>query len=151
MFFADLDGYIRFLGPCFGPMIGGFVGSSIGWRWLEGIMAIYSGVLWMIGSFLLPETYAPVLLRQRAKKLSRMTGLVYKSRGDILGRSRALSNKDILLRPLKLLLLEPIVLILCVYQSIVYGTLYLCFAAFPVSSLSDAEKQLLSTNLIITP
>ena len=46
-------------------------------------MAIFTGVLWMIGTIAIPETYPPVILRQRAKKLSKLTGKVYKSRGDI--------------------------------------------------------------------
>lgn len=59
------------------------MGETIGWRWVEGIMAIFTGCLWIIGSLLIPETYSPVLLRKRAAKLSQMTGKVYKSRGDI--------------------------------------------------------------------
>jgi len=29
-----------FLGPVIGPIVGGFAGEAIGWRWVEGIMAI---------------------------------------------------------------------------------------------------------------
>lgn len=31
-----------FLGPVIGPIVGGFAGETIGWRWVEGIMAIVS-------------------------------------------------------------------------------------------------------------
>jgi MFS family permease len=34
-----------FLGPAIGPLVGGFVGETIGWRWVEGVMAILSGVV----------------------------------------------------------------------------------------------------------
>lgn len=47
-----------------------------------GVMAIFTGVLWIIGTLVIPETYGPVLQRRRAQKLSKMTGKVYKSRGD---------------------------------------------------------------------
>jgi len=73
-----------FLGPVIGPVVGGFVGQTVGWRWVEGVMAIFTGVLWIIGTLLIPETYSPVLLRKRAAKLSKMTGKVYKSRADIV-------------------------------------------------------------------
>src|SRR5947207_2894439 len=61
-----------FLGPVLGPIAGGFLGMTKGWRWVEGFLAIFSGVLWIVGSLLLPETYAPVLLRKRAQRLSKL-------------------------------------------------------------------------------
>lgn len=45
-------------------------------------MAIFTGVLWLTCAFLVPETYAPVLLRKRAAALSKKTGKVYKSKTD---------------------------------------------------------------------
>ncbi|EFW13702.1 MFS multidrug transporter [Coccidioides posadasii str. Silveira] len=63
-----------FLGPVLGPIIGGFLGMNAGWRWVEGFLAIFSGVLWIIGTLLVPETYAPVLLRKRANTLSKLSG-----------------------------------------------------------------------------
>jgi multidrug resistance protein len=59
-----------FLGPTIGPIIGGFLATGAGWRWVEGFLAAFSGALWLCIIFLLPETYAPVLLRRRAAKLS---------------------------------------------------------------------------------
>lgn len=121
-------------GPCFGPFIGGFTGENIGWRWVMGLLAIFSGALWMFGSLLVPETYAPVLLRRRAHKLSQMTGKVYKTRTDIEKGEISLKSTlaTALVRPWILLFLEPIVLLLSLYLAIVYGTLYLLFGAFPL-------------------
>lgn len=123
-----------FLGPVLGPIIGGFLGMNAGWRWVMGFLAAFSGALWIAGGLLIPETYAPVLLRRRAAKLSKMTGKVYLSkldadRGKVTLReafSTALS------RPWILLLREPIVFLLSIYMAIVYGTLYMLFAAFPI-------------------
>ena len=72
-----------FLGPVIGPIVGGFAGQTIGWRWVEGIMAIFTGILWIVGSIFIPETYAPVLLKKRAAKLSKLTGKVYRSQAEI--------------------------------------------------------------------
>ena len=69
-----------FMGPVLGPIVGGFLGMTEGWRWVEGLMAIFSGTVWIIGILLVPETYPPVLLRKRAETLSKMTGKVYRSR-----------------------------------------------------------------------
>lgn len=123
-----------FLGPVLGPIIGGFLGMNAGWRWVMGFLAAFSGLLWILGSFLVPETYAPVLLRKRAAKLSKMTGKVYVSKLDHEGGRPTLSEsfKTALSRPWILLFKEPIVLLLSIYMAIVYGTLYMLFAAFPI-------------------
>ncbi|GFF63608.1 uncharacterized transporter mfs2 [Aspergillus lentulus] len=123
-----------FLGPVIGPIIGGFLGMTEGWKWVMGFLAIFSGAVWIIGSLFLPETYAPVLLRRRAEKLSRITGKVYRSRTDIEQGdiSFKASFKLALSRPWILLFREPIVFLLSLYMAIVYGTLYMMFGAFPI-------------------
>ena len=114
-----------FLGPVIGPIVGGFVGESVGWRWVEGVMAIFTGTLWIFGSFTIPETYAPVILRKRAVALSKTTGRVYISILDKKGRvSAAQAFEKALARPWALLFLEPIVLLISIYMAILYGTLY---------------------------
>ncbi|KAH8760579.1 major facilitator superfamily transporter [Diaporthe sp. PMI_573] len=123
-----------FLGPVLGPIIGGFLGEAAGWRWVMGFLATFSGTLWLLGTALVPETYAPYILRQRAVKLSKITGKNYVSKmeheqGKI---NLAESFKTALLRPWILLFREPIVLLLSLYMAIIYGTLYMLFAAFPI-------------------
>ncbi|OXV08222.1 hypothetical protein Egran_04015 [Elaphomyces granulatus] len=123
-----------FLGPTLGPVIGGFLGMNAGWRWVQGFLGIFCGILWILGVLVVPETYAPVILRSRAARLSKITGQVYQSRVDV--EHGGLRMKDAfvtaLSRPWVLLLKEPIVLLLSVYLAIVYGTLYMLFAAFPI-------------------
>ena len=124
-----------FLGPTLGPIIGGFLGMKAGWQWVEGLLAAFSGVLWITMTLLVPETYAPVLLRERAKRLTRITGKLYRTKMDMeqeggvsLGRMFAKA----LLRPWVLLFREPIVLLLSIYIAIIYGALFMMFAAFPI-------------------
>ncbi|KAM0424334.1 hypothetical protein ACHAPT_010480 [Fusarium lateritium] len=123
-----------FLGPVLGPVIGGFIGMNAGWRWVMGFLAAFSGALWILGSILVPETYAPVLLRKRAAKLSKMTGKHYVSKVDHdRGKVTLIESlKMALSRPWILLFKEPIVLLLSIYMAIIYGTLYMLFAAFPI-------------------
>jgi multidrug resistance protein len=123
-----------FLGPVIGPVVGGFVGETEGWRWVEGIMAIFTGALLIFGIFTIPETYAPVLLQRRAAALSKKTGKHYismlvKRQGKL---TPAAAFKKALTRPWILLFSEPIVLIISIYMAIIYGTLYMLFGAFPI-------------------
>lgn len=115
-----------FMGPALGPIVGNFVGNGVGWRWLEGgkssisasqhgnsnhlvsVMAIFTGVLWILQSLTVPETYGPVLLRRRAARLSKKTGKHYIS---ILDKQRGqpkliASLKVALSRPWALLFIE---------------------------------------------
>ncbi|OQD61060.1 hypothetical protein PENPOL_c018G04076 [Penicillium polonicum] len=123
-----------FLGPTLGPVIGGFLAAAAGWRWVEGLLAAFSGILWLCIIFLLPETYAPVLLRRRAEKMSTLTGKVYRSQLDIDRGPAPLGKtlKTALSRPWILLFCEPIVLLFSIYMAIIYGTLYMLFAAYPI-------------------
>ncbi|KAJ5650962.1 uncharacterized protein N7484_004685 [Penicillium longicatenatum] len=123
-----------FLGPTLGPVIGGFLSENAGWRWVQGFLAVFTGLIWILGSLIVPETYAPVLLRKRAERLSEITGKVYRSKLDI-DRGKV-SARDAfttaLKRPWILLFAEPIVFLLSLYMAIVYGTLYMLFDAFPI-------------------
>ncbi|KAI6087175.1 MFS general substrate transporter [Hypoxylon rubiginosum] len=123
-----------FLGPAIGPIVGGFLGSAGGWRWVEGLMAAFTGIFWIMCSLLIPETYAPILLRKRAEKLSELTGRVYVSKVDAGRPKKTVSQefKVALSRPWVLLFREPIVAFTSLYMAILYGTLYMMFAAFPI-------------------
>jgi len=84
---------------------------------------------------LAPETYAPVLLRRRAKNLALLSSgaISYMSKYDI-NRSTSFTKimRVNLSRPFTFLVTEPIVLLLAIYISVVYGTLYALFSAFPI-------------------
>lgn len=135
-----------FLGPSLGPIVAGFLGDAAGWRWVEGLMAIFTGVMVIVGGLLVPETYAPLLLRKRAALLSKMTGKKYISRMDNHHRLQAIAAgnpskngpsmgaqfRTALSRPWILLFREPIVFITSIYMAIIYGTMYMMFAAFPI-------------------
>ncbi|OJJ45933.1 hypothetical protein ASPZODRAFT_26527 [Penicilliopsis zonata CBS 506.65] len=123
-----------FLGPTLGPIVGGFLAQSAGWRWVEGLVATFAGLIGLITFCALPETYAPVLLSKRAARLSALTGKVYRSKVEVeqgpIKPSVVLTTA--LCRPWLLLFREPIVLLLSIYLSIIYGILYLLFAALPI-------------------
>lgn len=108
------------MGPAIGPIVGGFLGSAGGWRWVEGLMAAFTGIFWIMCSLLIPETYAPILLRKRAEKLSELTGRVYVSKVDAGRPKKTVSQefKVALSRPWVLLFREPIVAFTSLYMAI---------------------------------
>ena len=114
--------------------MGGFLAEAAGWRWVEGLMAAFSGFTLILACAFLPETYAPVLLRLRAEKLSEITGMVYISRMDIDGgrKTTIQALKIALYRPWIMLFREPIVFLCSFYLSVVYGILYMLFDAYPI-------------------
>lgn len=48
---------------------GAYVGTEYGWEWVFWVMLIFAFVCWVILVALLPETYAPVLLAEKAEAL----------------------------------------------------------------------------------
>ena len=123
-----------FVGPTLGPVVASFVGEDVGWRWVMGLMAIASGVVWIWSIFAIPETYSPVLLERRAKALEKKTGKVFRTRLQVGGKRPSPSQAFgiALSRPWVMLFREPIVTLLSLYVAIVYGTLYLFFGAMPI-------------------
>ncbi|KAK6335714.1 hypothetical protein TWF730_003092 [Orbilia blumenaviensis] len=123
-----------FMGPVLGPIAGGFLGQSAGWRWVQGFLAAFSGATWLLMAFGVPETYSPLLLQKRAESLSKLTGNVYVSKLEAENGKLQLKEayRTALSRPWILLFREPIVAMLSIYMSIVYGTLYMLFAAYPI-------------------
>ena len=64
-----------FGGPLLGPVIGNFVvQGGLGWRWNMWIMVIFGGAVCMVCLFALPETYPPMVLKQKTKRLRKETG-----------------------------------------------------------------------------
>ncbi|KEF54431.1 uncharacterized protein A1O9_09598 [Exophiala aquamarina CBS 119918] len=120
-----------FLGPSIGPIIGGFINQYASWRWSYYVLLIWSGIMLLCMIFLIPETYMPVVLRNKARKLRKETGEErWKAPIEILDRSVAMTVLRSLYRPFLLLFLDPMCFNLCLFSSILLGILYLFFGAF---------------------
>lgn len=124
-----------FGGPTLGPILGGFIVESyLGWRWTAWITLIASAFFATIAFIIVPESYPPVLLQQRAARLRIETrNWAYHSALD----ENPPTGKDILtryvMRPFQMLILEPILLFVTIYLALIYGIMYLLFEAFPIS------------------
>lgn len=123
-----------FTGPLLAPFIGGYiVDSYLGWRWTMYITAIMGFVSFGLDLLFLEETYPPQILIAKAAELRRRTGnhFIHAKQEEIEVDLRELLEKNFS-RPMRLLFQEPIILLLSIYMSFVYGILYLFLTAYPL-------------------
>ncbi|KAK0386878.1 hypothetical protein NLU13_5191 [Sarocladium strictum] len=123
-----------FTGPLLAPFIGGFiVESDLGWRWTQYLACIMGFVAFALDFLFLEETYPPVILVEKAAELRRRTKNwgIHAKQEEIEVDFRELVSKNFS-RPIRLLFTEPIVLLLSIYMSFIYGILYLFLTAYPL-------------------
>ncbi|KAF2088891.1 major facilitator superfamily [Saccharata proteae CBS 121410] len=123
-----------FSGPLLAPFIGGFITMSyLGWRWTEYIVAIMGFLAFGLNLLFLHETYPPVILVEKASELRRRTKNwgIHAKQEEIEVDFRELMEKNFS-RPIRMLLGEPIVLLISIYMSFIYGILYLFLTAYPI-------------------
>ncbi|KAK4126996.1 MFS general substrate transporter [Parathielavia appendiculata] len=119
------------LGPCIGPVAGGYLIRAAGWRWVYWLITIVAGIITVFTFFTLKESYAPVILERKAARLRKETGN-RELRSALAGAaaSPAEKLKAAIVRPVKLLFLAPIVTSMSLYVAVTYGILYLLFSTF---------------------
>lgn len=94
------------------------------------ILAIVCTVNTVLGFFFLKETYAPALLEQRCKDRAQADGgrYTFAGRDDRPLLTKVLTNTK---RPLYLLLTQPIVFTMALWQAIIFATMYSLFTRIP--------------------
>ncbi|GAA6055973.1 hypothetical protein JCM3770_000756 [Rhodotorula araucariae] len=143
-----------FLGPCLGPVIGGWIAQS-GWsyRWADWVQAIGAAVLLAVSFCLLPETYPPTLLalkaagalfrllppfycanvypdtavRRRTRCAMYLTPLEQTRRRISFAQDFRLT----LARPFMMLAREPIVVCFCAYLTLVFIIMFGNLTGYP--------------------
>ncbi|KAF2472292.1 MFS general substrate transporter [Lindgomyces ingoldianus] len=119
-------------GPVLGPICGGFIAQRAGWKWDFWVVFI-AGVTITSGIILMGrETNAIVLIDRKTARLRKELNrpelrniLTHKQDANSLRTSVILRRG--MYRPLKLLFTSPIVFILSLYVSFVFGLLFLLF------------------------
>ena len=118
-------GYTKLLGPVLGPIIGGYLSQTKGWRWTFWFIVILAGALEIAFCILYRETYKVKIVRQKAKRLQKETHNPHLiSRYDVEISSKGFIKRAIF-RPFRMLITSPIIVILSFYSAIVYGSLFL--------------------------
>ncbi|KAH0000850.1 MFS general substrate transporter, partial [Aureobasidium melanogenum] len=117
-------------GPILGPITSGFI-AVVSWRWIFWLSLIIAGVTWPILLFS-PETYAPIILAMRARRVRKENG------NPNIFAPIELEHRDlkqmitvVLTRPVRMFFTEAIVLCSCLYLSFVYAIFYMYFQAYP--------------------
>ncbi|KAL2811998.1 bicyclomycin resistance protein [Aspergillus granulosus] len=122
-----------FVGPFSAPFIGGFITTSdLGWRWtlyIPALIGFASGTILLLS---LKETYAPVLLVSKAAALRKQTGnwAIHAKYEELDVDFQELVTKYFT-RPLRMLATEPILLLITMYMSFIYGIVYGLLGAYP--------------------
>lgn len=124
------------LGATIAPIAGAYIttGSGSQWRWTAWATLIIMATFGIAALFGVRESSSRMILRNKAKRLRFETGnwaLHAKS------EETRIEFKDIIYRylskPIRMFVTEPILIIFTAYLTLVYGTLYLSFQAFPIA------------------
>ncbi|KKK20260.1 putative polyamine transporter, partial [Aspergillus rambellii] len=123
-----------FTGPFTAPFIGGFIAESyLGWRWTLYITTIagFFGLALML--ILTQETYAPIILVEKAVILRRQTRNwgIHARQEELEIDFYELVTKNFA-RPFRILFTEPIAFLITVYMSFIYGLCYAMLQAYPL-------------------
>lgn len=122
-----------FVGPIMGPIMGSYIVQHTTWRWLEYVTGIFASVIFVFLVLFMEETHHPTILVGKAKMMRQKTrnwGIhaahesVELSIGEIVQKTIS--------RPIVMLFTEPVLLFITIYNSFVYGILYLMLETYPI-------------------
>lgn len=103
------------------------------WRWMFWSASIFQAAMIFASFFCFPETYGPLILRERARQLRAQTGNPrYYALGERLDgtlSALALVSRAVS-RPVRLLLFHPIIQVASIKSAIDYGILHIVLSTF---------------------
>lgn len=120
------DKYRYELTPANRVLVGGFVVKTKDWRWTQWTTLFFSVAIY-ISCLFMRETYKRTILTRRARRL----GLSHSSRQPISTQTVLHFITVTLIRPMHMLLTEPVVGLLSLYVAFAFATVYAFYAAIP--------------------
>ncbi|KAF7979418.1 hypothetical protein HWV62_42544 [Athelia sp. TMB] len=136
------------LGPAIGPIAGAWIAERSTWRWVFRSTTIADAFIQVIGLVFLRETYAPVLLARKAKRMSKTADAekantqplrtIYQKQGIISWKERM---SKAVFRPFVMFWQEPILQVFGVYLAFLYGMIYLVIGTIPTIYLTIYHEQ----------
>lgn len=121
-------------GPALGPIISGFLQltkGAEGWKWSMYVLLMLAGFTFIF-LVTIPETYVPVILYKKAKRVRKAKISGYEDVKAPIGtgdQSLVGIYKVALTRPW-IILFDPISFLCAIYMSVVYLLLYMLFAIY---------------------
>ncbi|KAF2492598.1 putative MFS multidrug transporter [Lophium mytilinum] len=125
-------------GSVLGPVVGGFVEAYCDWRWCIWVQLIFGGVVQACHFFLVPETRTTIMMDKIAKK-RRAEGEKNGKEVNIWGPNELVSFRDRFsakevvitwIRPFKMFLTEPIVLVLSLLSGFSDALIFMFLQSF---------------------
>ena len=121
-------------GSILGPVVGGFSGKFLDWRWSIWIQLIFGGAVQLTHFFLVPETRTTCMMDKIAKRRRKENpGLNIWGPNEITPFKERFSAKEILItwgRPFKMFLTEPIVLTLSLLSGFSDALIFMFIQSF---------------------
>jgi MFS family permease len=125
--------FAPYSGPVFGGVVNGFISVGTGrYEMMIWVNMAFAGVMWIVVG-LIPETYAPVILKRKAKRMRAETGnmnIMTEQEASPLSMKELIN--DCLIRPLNFVVTEPVLVLICAFVALIYSLLYAFFFAYPV-------------------
>ena len=90
-----------------------------------------AGAVFVTTLLFIRESYAPVILQRKTRRLRKETRNPHLQSALDTGRDPKERFKFSIVRPIKMLFLSPIIFLMSLYMATVYGYLYLMFTTFP--------------------
>lgn len=130
-------------GAAAGPIIGGYIAQLTTWRWMFWSTSIFQALMIVVSIPLFRDTYGPTILRHKAIELRRSTGNPqYYTEVEALGKGQSISWVLLrsLSRPVRLLLLHPIVQVQACLSAFNYGLLYITVSTYSDNTTSLSQQ-----------
>ncbi|KAG5724432.1 hypothetical protein E4T56_gene15885 [Termitomyces sp. T112] len=119
------------VGPSTGPLVGGWIAERTTWPWTFWSVSIADALVQIVGFIFLRETYAPELLKRRARMMRKRTGNKrLRSTFERPDRHWTAVIARGMVKPIVFLATEPIVQVFALYMAVLYGVLYLSITTF---------------------
>ncbi|KFA69012.1 hypothetical protein S40285_09004 [Stachybotrys chlorohalonatus IBT 40285] len=126
-----------------GPSIGAIVGaalldSPLGWRWAAWLSMVLGVAFGLLAYAVVPETYLPVLLTRKARKLRFETRKwALHSKAEESPVTLGMFVTKYLTRPFAMLAQEPVLVLMTLYVSFTFGMVYCVFVAYSFSFVRE--------------
>jgi MFS family permease len=147
---------VGFGGPVAAPVIASYIGQSnvLSWRWALWLIVMLDGVVLLVALATMEETYGTRILQLKAKFFRELTGNErFRAASDVEPSGLGVVLRKNFSRPF-MLALEPIVLFLTLYNTVVYVVQFTFLVGYPyifeeVYGISQGLKNLCFLGLLV--
>ncbi|ODV90425.1 hypothetical protein CANCADRAFT_24563 [Tortispora caseinolytica NRRL Y-17796] len=127
-------GFATFIGPLMAPIVGSYIVKNphLNWRLLQIVAGAFQVLVLLLLLFVMKETYHPIVLKRKAFMLRQTTGnwAIHAPIDQHEINLHSLLTKTVM-RPIEMLLVEPILFLTSLYVSVTFGMLYMMLIAVP--------------------